>query len=207
MERAYIDNLRIGDRKLDANIITKLCEADLETKNRIHQILSNEDRKMIPYSQDEALALMIDLRQSKGDYHQMHMGGKAHEANIYPSYHKILEAKKRCYPSSSSITVSELGAEIGLQALLDHTSGRIIELSGNVMSHRSKWNLKLYAKWGMDGASGQSTYKQAFQSADKSLYDSSIFMTSLVPLKLESETEIVWSNRPRSTADQSVLNS
>lgn len=198
IERVYIDNLRNNDRKLDANIISKLGEADPSMKKRILQILSNERREIVYYTPDEALALMIDLRLSKDDYHEMHMGGKIREANIYPSYHKILEAKKRCYPSS--ITITEVGVQIDLQALLDHTSGRIVQIcEPNVISNQSEPNFKLISKWGMDGASGQSIYKQVFQGKDSS-DDSSIFMTSMVPLQLESCTEIVWSNpRPSST--------
>ncbi|KAG4073854.1 hypothetical protein HA402_014059 [Bradysia odoriphaga] len=198
IEQAYIDNLRICNKKLDANIVTKLSEASSDVKDRILQILNDKDRKCVPYTPDEALALMFDLRQSKEDYHQMHMGGKSHQANIYPAYNKILEAKKRCYPSS--ITITELGAEINLQALLDHTTSRILQTCQNALSGQAEWSLTLYVKWGMDGASGQSVYKQIFPENDKSTDDSSIFMTSLVPLQIKSATKIIWSNpRPSST--------
>lgn len=50
----------------------------------------------------------------------------------------------------------------------------------------------LVSKWGCDDASSQSRYKQKLDSADD---DSSIFMTSLVPLKIMCEDITVWENQ------------
>jgi hypothetical protein len=49
--------------------------------------------------------------------------------------------------------------------------------------------LKLTSKWGFDGSSAQSNYKQRSEMAD--FDDSSVFMTSLVPLKLEAENVVI----------------
>lgn len=61
--------------------------------------------------------------------------------------------------------------------------------------------LHMITKWGFDGASSQSQYKQKFE--DKDADDSSIFMTSLVPIVLHAEdepTDIYWQNmKPSST--------
>ena len=40
---------------------------------------------------------------------------KEHHADVFPSYDKVLEAKQRCYPDASSVTVTESEATIALQ--------------------------------------------------------------------------------------------
>jgi hypothetical protein len=58
--------------------------------------------------------------------------------------------------------------------------------------------LKLTSKWGFDSSSAQSNYKQRSEMAD--FDDSSVFMTSLVSLKLEAENVVIWNNpKPSST--------
>lgn len=52
-------------------------------------------------------------------------------------------------------------------------------------------------KWGLDGASGQSQYKQIFQSSEST--DKSILMISLVPLLIKCGSLVLWKN-PRSSS-------
>lgn len=70
-----------------------------------------------------------------------------------PPYEKIQTAKIECYPRN--ITITEKGAEIKLQALLDHTVFRIISLITEIKDFQKIDcnDLVLYGKWGMDGAS------------------------------------------------------
>lgn len=90
---------------------------------------------------------------------------------------------------------------------MDHTIRRIIEahheyISKALSDHVSE-DLILIGKWGFDGTTGQSEYKQKFK--DGSADDGSLFVTSYVPLQLKSrssagEDKIVWKNpRPCST--------
>ncbi|KMQ90726.1 dna-mediated transposase [Lasius niger] len=65
-------------------------------------------------------------------------------------------------------------------------------------------NLHLVSKWGCDGSSGRSLYKQVFTAFQQS--DSDLFMTCLVPLQLYALSEndgkriFLWQNpRPSST--------
>lgn len=65
-------------------------------------------------------------------------------------------------------------------------------------------NLKLIGKWGFDGSSGYSEYKQKVEN--NNLDDSHMFVTSYVPLALlttedsSSSSKIIWKNpRPSST--------
>lgn len=68
--------------------------------------------------------------------------------------------KKKCYPSN--IDIGELGCTIPLQNLLDHTINRFIQIpSINTIKSSTKY-LEILYKWGCDGSSGYSQYKQKF---------------------------------------------
>jgi hypothetical protein len=80
------------------------------------------------------------------------------------------------------LKITEGCAEVKLQALLDINTQRILKSHGSIFDSLSdKYFEKLYliSKWGCDGSSGQSEYKQIFNSECDS--DSSIFFTSVVP--------------------------
>lgn len=160
----------------------------------------------VPLTPDEALSLMIEKGESKRSYQLSRNAARAHNCKLYPSYHEVEKARNRCYPSVVYTTVSESCAQIKLQALLDHTTYRIIQLQADVIDTLSPeilQKLVLHCKWGCDGSSGQSVYKQKFTEDGKS--DESIFYASLVPLQLihnnheTDEATIVWKNpRPSS---------
>lgn len=77
-----------------------------------------------------------------------------------------------------------------MHSFMDLTVNRILEnLSGAIRIQDLKLNL--ISKWGFDGASNQSRYKQKMDSEH---VDSSLFMTSLVPLKLTAGDERIWTN-------------
>lgn len=67
----------------------------------------------------------------------------------------------------------------------------------NLFSNGSE--LEVEYKWGLDGASGQSQYKQIFQSQSSESSDKSILMTSLVPLLIKSDSLVLWKN-PRASS-------
>ena len=124
---------------------------------------------------------------------------KAHNADIFPTYQNVLSSKKVCYPEN--ISVSETTAEQPLQNLLDHTSMRLVnsELVKERILKQAKvidgdlvTELCLYCKWGFDGATGQSQYKQHFNTSEST--DKSLFSTMLVPLDLRSGTFSIWRN-------------
>jgi hypothetical protein len=82
---------------------------------------------------------------------------------------------------------------VELQKLLDHTSDRILQTIPNLAEDAR--NLVLVCKWGCDGASGHSQYKQALANPNDS--DSSIFLFSFsLQLKLHNEDDrtTVWQN-------------
>ena len=86
-----------------------------------------------PYTPREALAYMLDTDMSKASYHLTRMQAKSRGADLYPPHDKVREAKRECYPSTDSIIITDTKCEIRLQALLDHTINRIIEMQKDVL--------------------------------------------------------------------------
>lgn len=110
---------------------------------------------------------------------------------MYPSYYCVQKEKNSCYPPEpqNSITVTDSSATILLQALLDLTAKRIIKSLPESIQNKE---LFLISKYGFGGASSQSRYKQKMDSSTQD--DSSIFMTSLSPLKMTCDDITVWEN-------------
>lgn len=76
-----------------------------------------------------------------------------------------------------------------MQALLNHTSKRLLQSLPLPLQNIST----LHCKWGFDGTSGFTKYKQLIAGTSE---DDSIFVTSLVPLRLVDNitNQIVWQN-------------
>lgn len=184
-------------------------EAVLTTPTRAEKILriwksSKSQLQVKPYDENEAISLIIEGNLSQRQYKLIRTQAKERHANIYPSYNRILKSKERCYPGKESMVFSESLAEVQLQSLLDHTTWRIVELQDPVLvtlNNLQPDKFVLLSKWGCDGSSGQSEYKQRF--SDQNLSDSHVFLSSLVPIQLyytiEGEKIIIWQNpRPSS---------
>jgi hypothetical protein len=114
---------------------------------------------------------------------------------------KKLKQRKKCYPEN--ISISESHCQIPLQDLLDHSTKRIFHIP-NIRSIENNFiQFEMLYKWGCDGSSGQSQYKQNFLSDDTS--DSDIFMFSIVPIILRclttnsSSHKILWENPRKSS--------
>ncbi len=136
---------------------------------------------------------------TKGSYQTLRTAAKEKRADIYPPYNAVREAKQKCYPQN--INVMEASAKVSLQSLLDHTALRILEqqkdevnkLVEMVQKDQKPISLDLLCKWGFDGSSGQSEYKQKFTSTEQ-FDDSSLFCTTLVPLQLKYKEQVIWQN-------------
>lgn len=118
---------------------------------------------------EKALALFLDNKFTKEQYIDIQQTAKAHNAkhnaNIYPTYNSLLEAKKRCYPKN--ITITEASGEVRLQSLVQHTIQRFATVQKDVFREYfeiyNPTKRKVIFKWGCDGASGQSRYMQGFE--------------------------------------------
>lgn len=135
-------------------------------------------------SADEALAMMTDSQLSTHQYEIIRQKINKTVPHLLPSYHKIKEAKTKCYPDSK--TVSESSAECGLQSLLNHSVKRICLAQKDVLNSIDDFKtglkeISLIIKWGCDGAQ-QKSYKQKFSSGDH--FDENLFSVSMVPIQM-----------------------
>lgn len=120
----------------------------------------------IPYTKEEAVAFLIENDLTKRKYTNTRLGAKLRKANIYPKYDVLLQGKKECYPDG--IVVSETGCYVPLQNLLNHTSGRILKVVSEILAIEIEaGEYELISKWGIDGSSDQSKYRQKFTDTDR----------------------------------------
>lgn len=112
------------------------------------------------FSADEALALVVDLDLTRAAYRTMQQAAKDRGCKLYPSSRRVSEAKLQCMPPADSLLVEPHYAQVPLQQLLDHTATRLLELQAEVLAHLERQELTLTCKWGLDGSSGHSRYKQ-----------------------------------------------
>ncbi|XP_020712608.1 uncharacterized protein LOC110117565 [Ceratitis capitata] len=122
----------------------------------------------VPLTPIQALAFLIDNSLTKAQYNGMRALNKTQFSNNYPSYNKVSEAKLACRPAGVHVT----------------------ETRENIT------DVKLIASYGFDGTTGQSMYKQRFLEDESHLKDDSVFVTSLIPLKLTDDLETpLWINK------------
>lgn len=76
--------------------------------------------------------------------------------------------------------MSETSAEIKLQTLIDHRVKHIFDIIDNLEINCNV----LLKKWGCDGSSEYSEYKQKYQKSVENKIDSDIFLVSIVPIIL-----------------------
>ena len=118
---------------------------------------------------------------------------------VLPAYNHVREGKPKCVPVGLKVTGTV--CEVPLASLLEHTSRRLLEAKSASELESLDSELTLIVKWGCDGSSGHSSYKQNFTIEGCS--DESIFLTSMVPLQIHStknKTKSSWLNpRPAST--------
>ena len=129
--------------------------------------------------------------------------------HVFPSYHSVKSAKAECYPPAEEMVFSDTSAEVKLQPLLDLTVRRLAE-AHDLLSRLdmplgepgpSEQTVRgvLELKWGFDGATSQSVYKQAINPDDEGS-EESLFCTTMVPLRLRVDDSVLWQNRvPSST--------
>jgi hypothetical protein len=108
---------------------TLISEAVFTTPTRPQRMLKAwYSSQKTPLTPDQALSLMVETKESKHSHLVHRATAKNQFADIYPSYHKIRDAKSRCYPNIEGQTITEISAEIRLQDLLDHTTRRILDM-------------------------------------------------------------------------------
>lgn len=78
--------------------VSQLFKESIKSPNRAKKIMNSytcvEDKKPIPYSIDEALALLVDNKLTKQQYVNIRIGSKKRNCNIYSPYDDIITGKK-----------------------------------------------------------------------------------------------------------------
>jgi len=139
----------------------------------------------------------------------LRLGAKERGADIYPSYHRVQAYKENLHPPNNLLQISDIKAKYPLQAILDHTVSRIVEMHEEVLCSILEMDplrqFTCYFSWGFDGSTGQSNYKQKYDKGYFGLHsDSSLMATTMIPLIIvqgESlKSHVLWMN----TVPQSV---
>lgn len=186
--------LREGGDLAGAQLLDEMITTTPSRSKRILTHWRSAENEQSSYSLVEAVALLISANLTKEQYNTLRSGANKHGHDLYPPYYKVLERKKLFYPPQ--ISISEKKCEVPLQNLLNITCESILKC---ISLEARDSSLLLLCKWGFDGSSGYTAYKQQSQHAPRA--DESIFTTSLVPLQLieEKTKHIIWKNpRPAS---------
>ncbi|CAG9773299.1 unnamed protein product [Ceutorhynchus assimilis] len=109
------------------------------------------------------------------------------------------------YRNAEFIAITDISAEVELQALVNHTTHRIIEsqieVFDSVLPSIKDKKISFIHKWGCDGSSAHYTYKQQFSGdPESSKTDFNLFSVCLVPLQMTVENgTILWQNNRTSS--------
>lgn len=203
----------------NATTLIKACRhAAKKQKNKnlyyvLDYILENPDLKfqeiintprIIKKTPEEALAFLLESNFSKFQYQNLRKQEKKSNVDIWPPYNVVRETKVKCRPPLDHIKFSENKAECTLQALLNHTAQRIVLLQEDVITqymekyHKKELDVLMFLSWGFDGSSGFSGYKQPYHNEKSSepLSDQNLFITSLNPLRITTDSNIIiWNNK------------
>ncbi|XP_044572242.1 uncharacterized protein LOC123257406 [Drosophila ananassae] len=198
-------SLAVCSERTKRRRIAEISEVNQSAADDIRSVCRQPNPSIFPAKECEVVALITEANLTKQQYeHIKSFVNSKIEANFFPCYNNILKEKQESYPELISVTESDI--EVSLQSLLDHTASRILKLQSDVTDKLDESHnyLTLKGKWGFDGSSGHSEYKQKFEN--NNLEDSCLFVTSYVPLQLfvksdnDKEQKIIWKNpRPSST--------
>lgn len=181
----------------------RFSDEDNSESNSINnsETLKSEDETT--FSPDEALAIFIDAKLTKAQYSIIRKALLKKNVDVLPPYYKITKAKFSCCPK---FDVTQTSASTTLQSIVDHTAERIlkIEYVKKAVLESGKTNIQLITKYGCDGTSGFTQYRQAFTEA-RNEEGNSVFLICMVPIFLRfsqrRQSEInYWENKyPSST--------
>lgn len=193
-----------GQRDI-ASVIKKVTTSSPRSVKRIKKAALNTSTAIQPYTLNEALALIVNLKLTRHQYIILRQGAKTRNVNLYPPYYAVIKAKTECYPANDKIMITDTTVDINLQSLLDVTTQRLFMIQEEVMMQTFSENtenlLEMTYKWGTDGSSGHSLYKQSFQDSKNT--DADIIQSSLVPLQLnfhDSERNLILWQNPRTSS-------
>lgn len=189
-------SLRSEGKVQASKLLSQITTSPNRANKYIKAYKTSLDSQAKSLSGEDALAVLVTAKLSRHQYGIVRNSAP----QTFPSYKTVQAAKKSCYPNN--IHVTDTCASVPLQDLLDHTVQRLILSIESViitLQESELTKLCLFTKWGFDGSSGHSSYKQAFHGSEAS--DSAVFITCIVPVRLVSDSKIIWQNpSPASTA-------
>ncbi|XP_059223235.1 uncharacterized protein LOC131997013 [Stomoxys calcitrans] len=174
---------RTKRRRVDELVTSNSSELIKKAAEKL-TILSNQST----ISVKEALGLYVDMDLSYRTYNMMRNLVNSFHKDCFPSYKALFKSKQELIPHD--IEVTESSAEIPLQSLLNQTAKSLMD-SHNLCP---KKDITLECKWGFDGSSNHSVYKQKF--SNPRINDEFIFVASLVPLRFfdPKTSTTLWEN-------------
>ena len=189
-----------SEGRKDLSFVLKNSTSSPNRPTKVRRLLERPTQVPKMYTPEQALNVFIDGGFTKASWQLVRSSAKGQHADIYPAYNRIRAAKAECYPDE--VVVESSRAEVSLQSLLDHTARRLVRLQEDVIRQaagdKEEIQLELISKWGFDGSTGHSFYKQSDIADPKN--DGQALVTSLVPLQMRSSSEIIWQNTtPSST--------
>ena len=199
----------LENKKPSAAKVLKLTEESPTKADKFLNALkvTNESKKASTLSPESALALMVRTKESVRSYLEHKYEADEHNHKLYPSYHKVLQAKKECYPSDDHMKITDSAAEVDLTQLIHHTYRRIFQIYSDDLESQDFWpdisHFITESKIGSDGTTGLSNYK--FVSNDPTADGCCCFISNFVPLKLyavlkSKQKRLIWKNpKPAST--------
>jgi hypothetical protein len=112
-ELAYATKLALYEDKnrAGAQLLAQITEYSPTRSLTITQTLrdSSKKKEILLYTPDEALALIMDCRLTKDSYKHLRDGARRKGIDMYPSYDRVLNCKKECYPDLDAIDVDCFG--------------------------------------------------------------------------------------------------
>lgn len=95
-------------------LLTECTENSPERPRKLREIIKKgQTQTLIPYTANEALAYILNSDISRDVYIQTRLGAKRRNADIYPPYEKIKQAKQLCYPEGMEVTGAGLYTNSG----------------------------------------------------------------------------------------------
>ncbi|XP_075149012.1 uncharacterized protein LOC142222645, partial [Haematobia irritans] len=162
--------------------------------SKIRKLLNTSRKEVTPVSPDEALMFLLENGLTKQQYCNMRQLNIKHNSGIFPSYDKVYKRKLQCRPDE--IKANESSVEVSLQNLVDHTAKRIFAYQDEVLCTMDIEESTLILSYGFDGSTGHSLFKQKFVENISESFDQSLFITSVIPIKIISSTgDNIWVNR------------
>ncbi|KAK3923512.1 Beta-lactamase [Frankliniella fusca] len=109
-----------------------LCEIFQNGKaQQISEAYLNEIKRepVRVFTANEALALMLNMDISRDSYQSLRNGlVKRNHPELLPPYKAVHDASEKCSPSDSAFILTESAVQINIQALLDITLARMLEI-------------------------------------------------------------------------------